>query len=520
VQLIVVGAGGITRDLLRGLSEAWHVAVIDPDAERLDALRGVRGQQPSLVEGDGTSRVVLERAGLERADAVVAATGDDRANLEVCRIAKAAGIARIAAVAAGPESIGTYRNEDFAAFSPAQLTARRLEIQIEPRRISSAAFAEGLAQAIEFRIAADSPLIGRPLRELELERTLIAAISRRGSLIVPHGATALEEGDLVTVVCATADYQAVVRSFTTAAARFPSDLGRLVAVRLHGRGDLERLVPQAIHIVRNSAAEGLLLLHTPMEDGPEARTPAPPATDDAADDTRDEDDSGERTSPGASPDGPMGPRALIDAATAMAEGITVSEAQVESGDPGAVIPAARAAHAGVVVLPAPGGRFGTVRLLRAAAAERVAVVVARGVAGGESRTAYRVILAPALETPAGRAAYQAAIDLAVHGKAQLIGIAIRPPLFMGGTEARSEATLALARMREAASVHGIVLRRMVREGNPVRVLRAEAENADLLVLGVPAVTPRVWAPGIAGHVVMNAPCSILLVPPSGGVRGT
>ena len=67
-------------------------------------------------------------------------------------------------------------------------------------------------------------------------------------------------------------------------------------------------------------------------------------------------------------------------------------------------------------------------------------------------------------------------------------------------------------MREAASVQGIYLRRMVREGNPVRILRAEAAKADLLVIGLPAETPRVWAPGIAGHLVLGAPCSVLLVP--------
>ncbi len=293
MQLIVVGAGGITRDLLRGLSEAWQVTVVDNDQERLDLLRDARSGETGngsgrpaasaasagetrLELGDGTSRVVLERAGLDRADAVVAAIGNDRANLEVCRIAKAAGVPRIAAVAAGPESINAYRSEDFVAFSPARLTARRLEIQLEPRRVSSAAFAEGMAQAIEFRIAADSPLVGRPLRELELERTLIAAISRRGALIVPHGATVLEEGDLVTVVCATADYPMVVRTFTTATARFPADFGSLIAVRLHSPEDLERLLPAAIHLVRNSAAEGLLLLHRPMGPNgePEAKVSA------------------------------------------------------------------------------------------------------------------------------------------------------------------------------------------------------------------------------------------------------
>ncbi len=523
MQLIVVGAGGVTRDLLRGLSEAWQVTVVDTDAERLDLLRGVRagdasptarlpsvpraqrgnnGGETRLQLGDGTSRVVLEQAGLDRADAVVAAIGTDRANLEVCRIAKAAGVPRIAAVAAGPESIPAYREEDFVAFSPARLTARRLEIQLEPRRVSSAAFAEGMAQAVEFRIAADSPLLGRPLRELELQRTLIAAISRRGTLIVPHGATVLEEGDLVTVVCATADYPMVVRTFTTATARFPADFGGLVAVRLHEADDLEHLLPAAISIVRNSAAEGLLLLHRPMADAGGA-----PPTPSGGNGGAPVDDEGTVDEPVALPPEAREIRALIDAAAERAQGITVTEAAVESGAAEAMITAAHAGHAGVVVLPRPGGRFAAVGLLRAALAEHVAVLLA----DGEARP-FRSILAPARETPAGRAASQAAIDLAVQGTAQLTGIAVRPPAFMSGPEARQEAVTALARMREAASVQGIHLRRMVREGNPVRVLRAEAANADLLVMGLPSTTPHAWAPGIVGHLVMRSPCALLLVP--------
>jgi len=512
VQLIVVGAGGVTRDLLRGLSEAWQVTVVDTDPRKLEQLEGVRARGETRFEpGDGTSRIVLERAGLDRADGVVAAIGDDRANLEVCRIAKGAGVARIAAVAAGPESINAYRSEEFVAFSPASLTARRLEIQLEPRRVASAPIAEGMAQAIEFRIAADSPLLGRMLRDLDLERTLIAAISRRGTLIVPHGATVLEEGDLVTVVCATADYPMVARAFTSATARFPADLGGLVAVRLHDPEDLERLLPAAIGIVRNSAAEGLLLLHRPM-----AHPASPSAAQAGGAHTAVEDDDGDGAGQASHPDSAADreTRSLIEAARERAEGITVTEVEVESGSAEALVEAARASHAGVAVLPTPGGRFATVGLLHAALDQQVAVLLPAGAA-----SAYPAILAPARETPAGRAASQAAIDLAVNGSAQLTGVAIRPPAFMAGPEARQAAVGALGRLRDAASVQGIHLRRMVREGNPIRILRAEGASADLLVLGLPVSRPHVWAPGIVGHLVLRPPCSLLLVPRPPASRG-
>ncbi|MDH3426624.1 MAG: NAD-binding protein, partial [Acidimicrobiia bacterium] len=101
LNLIVVGSGGTTRQLLGRLGESWEVTVIDVDADRLARAEKVRPVE--LVEGDGSSRVVLERAGLDNADALVAATADDDANLEACRIASETGLLRVFAVAADPD---------------------------------------------------------------------------------------------------------------------------------------------------------------------------------------------------------------------------------------------------------------------------------------------------------------------------------------------------------------------------------------------------------------------------------
>ncbi len=164
MRAIVVGAGGITRELLRRLGEAWEVSVVDISEERLARLNDA--QEFLAVEGDGTSRLVLERAGLEEADAVVAVTGDDDANLEVCRIAGLAGVLRIVAVARNLDRLPDYRKRNVRVFSPDTLVARRLELTLEHRRVSSSAFADGRAEAIEFQLSHDSPMVRKPVREI------------------------------------------------------------------------------------------------------------------------------------------------------------------------------------------------------------------------------------------------------------------------------------------------------------------------------------------------------------------
>lgn len=93
MRAILVGAGDLGCELLKRIGDSWVVTVVDQDPERLAAAQQVRSVP--VVEGDGSSRIVLKRAGLERAAAVIAATNDDETNLEAIRLASEAGVHRI-----------------------------------------------------------------------------------------------------------------------------------------------------------------------------------------------------------------------------------------------------------------------------------------------------------------------------------------------------------------------------------------------------------------------------------------
>jgi len=478
LRAIIIGARGATRDLLRRLSERWTVTVIDPDPALLDRAKVVRPIE--AIVGDGSSRVTLERARLAEADAVVAASPDDDVNLEVCRLALEAGMVRVAAVAADPEHIDRYRDLGVPAFAPDSLIARQLENSLEPRRVSSTPFAAGRAEALEFRIADDSPVRGLSLRELSSETWLVAAVLRDDNLIVPHGSTVIQTGDLVTVVGATSDFSRIVRTFTAGEARFPLDFGKGVLLAIGRGGDHEAVLSEALEITRNSPADALIVAH---------RDP---------DRIRDETEVAEI-------------RQTLDAVRAAAEGVDVRFHPVE-GDPAKQIDKVISAESiGVVVLPTlPGsrlGRFRAARMLRSAAGWHRPVLFARGT------SPYRRIVTPARETPSGIAAARAAIDLAGVGRGTVVGVAVVPPIFLTGSDGRGAAVRALATVREEASVLDVPVRRMLRQGNPVRVIEeAIATGADLLVLGSTDRRPSGLAPGIVGHLLERVDVSVLVVP--------
>lgn len=467
MKAIIVGARRGIRELLQRLSERWDVTVIDTDPERLARLALTRHFEP--ITGDGSSRIVLLRAGLDQADAVIAATGDDDANLEVCRIAQKAGVAHVAAVGADANRLADYRALGVEAFVPDTLTARGLERILEPRRIASATFAGGRAEALEFRIAEDSPLQGMAVKDLHSESYLVAAVLRDGEVIVPHGSTVFESGDLVTVVGPTAEFPRIVATFTSATPRFPLDFGKTVLALVTDPSRAEAVVAEAFNLTRNSAAEALVVAH-----------PAGEAAEGVEELVR-------RLAPGIDPTVSLVGGGVLRRAAALIE-----------------------EHAaGAVVLEAA-PRLGVNRatwLLRRVMAWRRPVLLGRG------SFPHARIVVPVRQSPGALAAGRAALDLAAYGKAALTGVAVISPAFMAGFDDHDQARRALARLREEGAMLDVPVRRLMRQGNPVRQLEEIAADSDLLVVGMPHRSPTVFTPGVVAHLLARTTCSMLLVPP-------
>jgi len=479
MKIIIVGAGGTARELLQRLGKLWDaVVLVDTDESHLEAASGIRNFMP--VVGDGSSALVLRRAGLDDADALVAATFDDDVNLEAARIAHEAGLLRVLAVAADPSRLPDYRAIQVPAFAPHQLTARRLEAAIDPRRVASTTFADGRAEAIEFVISPDAAVRGKRLRDLYAETWVVAAVMRGDGLIVPHGDTLLEAGDRVTVVGAASDYATLIKTFTAGESRFPYDFGHRAVVALDRAEDMTGTVAEAANLVHGSAAESLIVVF-----------PDPNMEQDA-----------ERAAE------------MVDLVERV-EGIPGVDvelrARTRSRDE-ALLDLIKEESIGVVVVPAPAsgglrGRTRVAKLINTYGAGGVPVLVSRGT------HPYSRILVPARRTVVGEIAGRAAIDIAQAAGGEVNGVAVVAPAFAGGSAAAvEEARRAAAWLREEAAVQGVDVRRHLRRGNPIRVMDEMAASAGLLVIGMPKLPVTPWRLGVAAHLVRRAACSVLLVP--------
>lgn len=86
--VLIVGGGKVGSYLTRALLKQGHEVVMVEKEERKARMLEQLIDQKVTVVGDGCDPLILEQAGLKRADVVVADTGDDEDNLVVCLIAK------------------------------------------------------------------------------------------------------------------------------------------------------------------------------------------------------------------------------------------------------------------------------------------------------------------------------------------------------------------------------------------------------------------------------------------------
>ena len=257
MKVIIVGAHGEAKELINRVSSGWSISVIDLDQEKLRNF--TTNRQIDKIQGDATSSLVLKKAGLDEATAIVTLTLSDEVNLEILNIAKQNNILRLSSIINESSNAGKFKELDVELVEPDILLARRFEHILEPRRVVSQAFAGGRAEALEIEISSDSPVRGKKLREIGSDYYIVGALLRKGKVIIPHGDTEIETGDLVTVVLQSGAFSNVINLFSGSESRFPLEFGKDIVVVLDDEKNLKNL-SESEFFIRNTKATSLKVL--------------------------------------------------------------------------------------------------------------------------------------------------------------------------------------------------------------------------------------------------------------------
>src|ERR1700757_2033710 len=200
---IIVGGGKVGRNLARELmNKDNEVTLIESSRPAYLALE--EEFEHAVQYGDATELWVLERAGIQRADLVIAVTGDDEDNILVCQVAKEKYLCdRVIARVNNPRNHDHFRLLGIMpAVSATDLILRLIEHEV-PRYglVHLLALEEERLEIIELEVPRDSPVAGAKVSDVELpDGSLIISVLRGGSGFVPRADTVIEAGDEVLLV--------------------------------------------------------------------------------------------------------------------------------------------------------------------------------------------------------------------------------------------------------------------------------------------------------------------------------
>jgi len=198
--VIIVGGGNTGSQLAKFLLEAGHtVRVID---ERPAVLEKLASEIPQdvIVNGDGSSPTVLEKAGIQKAQVLAAVTGSDETNLVVTSLGKFEfNVPRVIARINNSKNAWLFTPEMGVDVSLnqaeilARLTAEEMSIG---DMMTMLKIRRGKYSLVEEKIAPKALAISKALKDLPLPNNcVISGIIRHGDMVLPRGTTILEEGD-------------------------------------------------------------------------------------------------------------------------------------------------------------------------------------------------------------------------------------------------------------------------------------------------------------------------------------
>jgi trk system potassium uptake protein len=203
VYVIIAGAGKVGWNLARELIGKDHeVTLLENDRRRY--LTVEEELEHAVEYGDATELWVLERAGIQRADLVIAVTGDDEDNILICQVANEKyRCERIVARVNNPRNLQHFKLLGIQpAISATDLILRLIEHEVpQYGLVHLLDLAEDHLEIIELQVADGSPAAGRRVGEVTLpEGSLIISILRDGGGFVPKPDTTIQAGDEVLVV--------------------------------------------------------------------------------------------------------------------------------------------------------------------------------------------------------------------------------------------------------------------------------------------------------------------------------
>ena len=211
-SVMILGASRTAFYLAKMLLASGNsVTVIDSDRDRCHEFAEAL-PDAVIIHGDGANEDLLSEEGIDGMDAFVTLTGTDEENVLLSYFAQGRGVKKVITKVNRDEFVSMAEKMGLdSIISPKKTVsdvvvryARALENSANSSKMETLyKFMDEKAEAAEFKIRADFPYLGVPLKDLDLAKNaLIGGIVRGRKVVIPSGSDAIQEGDRVIVVTA------------------------------------------------------------------------------------------------------------------------------------------------------------------------------------------------------------------------------------------------------------------------------------------------------------------------------
>ncbi len=204
MYIIVVGGGRVGYYLIKALLDEGHeVLLVEKEATICEAIDDELGSV--CLRGDGCEAATLAEVGTDRADMLIAVTGDDEDNLVACQVAKHKfNVPRTIARIRNPKNEALFKKLGIdITISSTNIILESIEVEVPTHPLTHLLTIrdKGL-EIVEVKIPPESATVGKLVKELSLPpgSVLSLIIRKERKPVVPTVNTVLRAGDQVIAV--------------------------------------------------------------------------------------------------------------------------------------------------------------------------------------------------------------------------------------------------------------------------------------------------------------------------------
>ena len=217
-RIVIVGGGNIGFYVARQMEKrslGAKIRIVEANHDRAVSIADDL-KRTIVLHGNALEQTILDEADVAGSDLLVAVTNDDKVNILASVMAKRLGCRGNLTLLNNPDYQNFTQTLDIDAFiNPRTVTISKVLQHVRRGRIRAVhSIQNGLAEVIEAEALETSPLVGKPLRELDLPENLrIGAIYRKGEFVRPDGQTKIRAKDRVVIFAAASAVRHVEQLF-------------------------------------------------------------------------------------------------------------------------------------------------------------------------------------------------------------------------------------------------------------------------------------------------------------------